>query len=83
MKSHARTIRIGDSDAKNFEAMLHAEKVLYAKIDMRDDNCKMFMYMDKDEEKSTESQPPCTHAAARLQSWLPTCLSAHFSRRRL
>lgn len=51
LKSHARTIRIGDSDAKDFEAMLHAEKVLYAKIDMRDDNCKMFMYMDKDEEK--------------------------------
>ena len=51
LQSRARTIRIGDSDAKDFEAMLHAEKVLYAKIDMRDDNCKMFMYMDKDEEK--------------------------------
>lgn len=51
LKARARTIRIGDADAKDFEAMLHAEKVLYAKIDMRDDNCKMFMYMDKDERK--------------------------------
>lgn len=51
LKTRARTIRIGDADAKDFEAMLHAEKVLYAKIDMRDDNCKMFMYMDKDERK--------------------------------
>ncbi len=51
LKAHVRTIRIGDADAKDFEAMLHAEKVLYAKIDMRDDNCKMFMYMDRDEEK--------------------------------
>lgn len=51
LKAHTRTIRIGDADVKDFEAMLHTEKILYSKIDMRDDNCKMFMYMDKDEQK--------------------------------
>lgn len=51
LESRARTIRIGDADVKDFEAMLHTEKILYAKIDMRDDNCKMFMYLDKDERK--------------------------------
>ncbi len=61
LKARARTIRIGDADAKDFEAMLHAEKVLYSKIDMRDDNCKMFMYMDKDEEK-IESVVTALHA---------------------
>ena len=51
LKTHARVMRIADTDHKDFEAMLHTEKILYAKIDMLDDNCKMFMYMDKDTDK--------------------------------
>ena len=51
LKERTRTIRISDNDAKIFDQLLAKEKVLHARIDMKDDDCSMYMYLDQDEEK--------------------------------
>lgn len=47
----ASSVYVSDSDSKDYEKLLLDQGVLYAKIDKTDDNCKMFVFLSKDEEK--------------------------------
>lgn len=43
---NSQTITIDDADADRFEQLLNQDKVLYAKVDLKEDNCKMFVFLD-------------------------------------
>ena len=45
------TIRVTDSDARDFENLLRQNHVLYAKMNIKDDNAKMFIFLNHDREK--------------------------------
>jgi len=45
------TVRVADSDAKEYEDQLRKNGVLYAKMDIRNDNAKMFIFLNRDKEK--------------------------------
>lgn len=45
------TLMVGDSDVKDFEALLKEQGVLYAKVDRQDDNCKMYIFLNRDNDK--------------------------------
>lgn len=45
------TIKIFDKDVDRFEQMLNRDGVLYAKVDIKEDNCKMYVYIDNEIEK--------------------------------
>lgn len=42
---------VGDADAKDYDQLLKEQGVVYAKWDMKDDNCKQYMVLNKDLEK--------------------------------
>lgn len=43
---NSKTIKIADENADRFEQLLNKEKVLYARVDLKEDNCKMFVFLD-------------------------------------
>ena len=43
---NSKTIKIADENADRFEELLNKDKVLYAKVDLKEDNCKMFVFLD-------------------------------------
>lgn len=45
------TIKILDEDVERFEKLINQDGVLYAKINMKEDNCRMFVYLDSEVEK--------------------------------
>lgn len=46
-----RTIKVATEDAKRFESLINRDGVLYAKIDMKEDNCKMYVHLDSESDK--------------------------------
>ncbi len=49
--SKSSSVMVGDSDAKDYETLLKDQGVLYAKLDKQDDNCKMFVFLNRDTDK--------------------------------
>lgn len=47
----SKSIEVSNMDAKDYEALLTEQGVLYAKLDRRDDNCCVYIFLDKDLEK--------------------------------
>lgn len=45
------SVLVGDMDANDYDALLKDQGVLYAKIDRQDDDCKMYIFLNKDLEK--------------------------------
>lgn len=45
------TVTIANSDVQDYERLLREQKVMYAKMNVRDDNAKMFVYLNRDQEK--------------------------------
>lgn len=45
------SVLVGDADANDYDKLLKDQGVLYAKIDRQDDNCKMYIFLNKDLEK--------------------------------
>lgn len=45
------SVLVGDRDANDYAALLKDQGVLFAKIDRQDDDCKMFIFLNKDLEK--------------------------------
>lgn len=48
---NSSSVLVGDSDANDYDRLLKDQGVLYAKVDRMDDNCKMYVYLNKDQEK--------------------------------
>ena len=46
-KIKSNTITIADIHAKRFEELLNNNKVLYAKVDLKQDNCQMFVFLNE------------------------------------
>jgi len=49
------TIHVADGEAKELAQLLQERKVLFAKVDKTDDNCKLFVFLTKDAEKVKEA----------------------------
>lgn len=45
------TAHVSDSDAKELAELLEERKVLFARLDKTDDNCKLFVFLSRDAEK--------------------------------
>jgi len=45
------TVSVSDADAKEFAQLLEERKVLFARLDKTDDNCKLFVFLNRDIEK--------------------------------
>lgn len=43
--------RVAMADAKEYEELLQRNNVLYAKADVKDDNCKVFFFLTRDQQK--------------------------------
>lgn len=54
------TIRIADADANDFENLLRKERMVFTVLDKKDDNYKVFLFLEKDQEK-------IEHAKERLK----------------
>lgn len=51
LSQKSSAVYVGDADAKEYGKLLDDKGVVYAKLDRQDDNCKMFVFLTKDEEK--------------------------------
>ncbi len=49
------TVHVADADAKEFADLLNERKVLFARLDKTDDNCKLFVFLTRDAEKVQEA----------------------------
>ena len=45
------TVRIAATDVEEYEQLLQREGVLYAKVDIKNDNASMIMFLDRDRER--------------------------------
>lgn len=45
------SVMVGDMDVKDYDTLLKEQGVLYAKIDRQDDDCTMYVFLNKDLEK--------------------------------
>lgn len=45
------SVNVADRDAKEFDELLKEQGVLFAKADRKDDNCKLYMYLNRDRDK--------------------------------
>ena len=45
------TVRVDDRDARDYEELLKQQDLLYAKMDIKDDAAKMFVFLNRDMEK--------------------------------
>ena len=45
------SVLVGDLDANDYDALLKDQGVLYAKMDRQDDDCKMYIFLNRDLEK--------------------------------
>lgn len=45
------TVRVANSDSQEYETLLRQNRVMYAKMNIKDDNAKMFIFLNQDREK--------------------------------
>lgn len=45
------SVQVGDADANDYDALLQDQGVLFAKVDRQDDNCKLYIFLNRDIEK--------------------------------
>ncbi len=51
----ASTVHVADADSKEFAELLEERKILFARMDKTDDNCKLFVFLSRDSDRVKEA----------------------------